>query len=362
MPSPFLASHRSAGAVLRPVDGGEYPIRFSHPFEEHAAVRKAAGLLDLSFLGKLELSGKDAREFLHRIASADLAALAPGSGTWTYFLSGQGKILHSFQALATPEGYLALTEIEAAPKLAADLEKYRFGEVVSLQDMTDAAGALLVAGPEADAIVSAAGGGGELPPAGVHRHAPLRVGGRGVIAVRDRRTGTDGILLLVPAAAADAVLAAVDASGRARGMRRVGLAAYDSLRIEAGVPRFGLDVTSDLFPQEVGDADAFSLTKGCYPGQETVARIDTYGKVHRRLAGLVLDSPNEDLPERGDALLAAGEPVGEVRSWAISPTLERPVALAVLRGAKAPTGAELEIRAGERRLTAKVVDLPIVAP
>jgi folate-binding Fe-S cluster repair protein YgfZ len=131
-----------------------------------------------------------------------------------------------------------------------------------------------------------------------------------------------------------------------------------------------------LFPQETGLVDSFSLTKGCYPGQETVARIDTYGRVHRALRGLILDSPNEDLPEMGDKLLldsasgakdagaeeAGSAEVGEVRSWAISPALERPIAFAIVKNAKAPVGTDLAIRAGGRSLTARVVEPPIVKP
>ena len=361
MSSPFEAANRAAGAVLREVEGGEYPIRFAHPFEEHRAVRRAAGLIDLSFLGKLEIAGPDAREFLHRIASADLSGLKPGQGAASYVLSAQGKIQHSFEALATPDGFLVIAEGSAVPALIQDLETFRFGEKVGYRDFTNDLGALLLCGPNAEAILRAAAE-GEPPPASAERsHTFLKIEGSSVLTVCDWRTGSQGYLLLVIRPAAEAVLAKLDEAGGVRGLRRVGLSAYDSLRLEAGRPRFGLDFGSDLFPQEVGIASAFSLTKGCYPGQETVARIDTYGRVHRRLCGLVLDSPREDLPERGDKLLLGNEEVGEVKSWAISPSLERPIAFAVVKTAKAPAGTTLAIHGEGRELTAKVVELPIVA-
>jgi glycine cleavage system T protein (aminomethyltransferase) len=356
--APFLEIHRAAGAVLREVEGGEYPVRYEHPFEEHRAAQRKAGLFDVSFLGKLEVAGKDARELLHRVASADLKARSPGEGTWSFLLDGRGKILHAFEALATPDGFLCLTESGDAAKLAESIEKLRFSEELGMRDFS-ALGALLVAGPLSERIVSAASGGVSLP-GGEHRHGFVTIAGERVLAVRDRRTGLDGLLLLMPASGAAAVLASIEAAGLPMGLRRCGLAAFDSLRIEAGLPRFGLDYTNDLFPQEVGILEAYSLEKGCYPGQETVARIDTYGKTHRRLTGLVLDSPNEDLPERGDKLRRDGEEVGEVRSWAISPTLEKPIALGVVRNVKAPAGTTLEVHEGSRQFTAKVVDPPIV--
>ena len=344
--------------MLRPVEGGEFPLRYDHPFAEHRGASATAGLLDLSVLGKVECAGKDAREFLQRIVSADLRRCAPGSGTRSYLLDGKGKVQFAFQALATPDGFLLLTEAGFVPKLVAELEKLRFSEEVGYRDYTDALAALLVAGPRAEAIVAAAAGGSALPGPAEHAHAFVAIGAHRPLVVRDRRTGLEGFLLLVPAGAAAAVYAAIETAGRPHGLRRIGLAAFDSLRIEAGRPRFGLDYESDLFPQEIGDTSAFSLDKGCYPGQETVARIDTYGKTHRKLVTVALDSPNEDLPERGDKLRIGAEDAGEIRSWTISPSIERPLAFAVVRAAKASPEAALEIREGARTLTARIVPPP----
>lgn len=360
MPSPFLSAHQASHAVLGAVEGGEYPLRFAHPFEEHRAVRGAAGLLDLSFLGKLEVAGADARALLQRLAAADLSNLAPGEGAPSYLLSAQGKIQHSFDALCTPDGFLLVSEGSDVPQLVKDLETFRFGEKVTYRDFTEDLGALLLAGPRARAILAACAEGPLPPDEPERRHAFVRVAGSPVLAISDRRTGSPGFLLLVIRPAAAAVLAAIEAAGAPLGLRRIGLSAFDALRIEAGRPRFGLDFGNEHFPQEVGISGAFSLTKGCYPGQETVARIDSYGRVHRRLCGLVLDSPREDLPARGDRLSLGSEEVGEVRSWAISPALERPVAFGIVRSAKAPDGAVLAIRADGRELTAKVTGLPIV--
>ncbi|MFN0207613.1 MAG: aminomethyltransferase family protein [Planctomycetota bacterium] len=360
MNSPFEQFHLAAGAVMRPVEGAEYPIRYDRPFAEHAAARKAAGLVDLSFMGKLEVSGPDAREFMQRIVSANLSNITPGSGAPSYLLTAQGKIQHSFDAYATPDGFLLVLEGSDMKALVLDLEKFRFNDKVQYRDFTNDLGALLLAGPNAEKILTDASEGGALPPAGERNHSFIKIDGTGVLAARDLRTGNDGFLLLIIRPAAELVWNALIAAGKKHGMQLAGLAAFDSLRIEAGRPRFGLDYTNEHFPQEIGNSAAFSLDKGCYPGQETVARIDTYGKVHRRLAGLILDSPNEDLPERGDKLLLGNDEVGEVKSWVISPALERPVAFAIIRNLKAPVGTILEIKDGARFLTAKVVDPPFV--
>ncbi|MBI3818999.1 MAG: aminomethyl transferase family protein [Planctomycetes bacterium] len=361
MNSPFELLVRARGAQLRPVEGGEYPIRFGRPFDEHKAARAAAALFDISFLGKFEVAGPDAAEFAQRMLSADMRAVGAGCGAASYLLSAQGKIQHSFVALATPDGYLFILEGSDVPTLKADLEKFRFAEKITYQDYTDVLGALLLAGPKSVEILAAASGGANPPGPEEYKHAFIHIAGSAVLVVRDRRSGSDGFLLLISRAAAEPVWNAIEAAGAARGMQPAGLTAYDSLRLEAGRPRFGLDYNNENFPQEVGDTGAFSLNKGCYPGQETVARIDTYGRVHRRLTCLILDSPNEDLPERGDKLLLGSEEIGRVQSWAISPTLERPIAFAIVRNAKASPGTQLEIQEGARRLTAKVVDPPIVA-
>lgn len=358
--SPFEPIHRALGATLRPVEGADYPIRYSRPFEEHAAASSAAGLLDLSFLGKMEISGPDAREFVQRIVSADFRDVAPGSGRESYLLTAQGKIQHSFDGLATPDGFLLILEGSDIPSLKADLEKFRFSENVTYRDFSQDLGALLLCGPRAEEILRKAAGGAALPGPAERSHEFVKIEGTGVLAVRDRRAGLDGFLLLIIRPGAETVWNALQAAGASAGMRPIGLATYDTLRIEAGRPRFGLDYTHEHFPQEVGDSLAFSLNKGCYPGQETVARIDSYGRVHRRLTCVVLDSPTEDLPERGDPLLLGSEVVGELKSWAISPVLERPVAFAIVRSAKAPAGTTLEIRADGRVLTAKVTDPPPV--
>jgi folate-binding protein YgfZ len=358
--SPFESFHRTAGAVLRPVEGAEYPIRYAHPFAEHNAVRAKAGLFDVSFLGKLEVSGVDARDFVQRIVSADLRGTASGCGTPTYLLSAQGKILHSFDAYATPDGFLFISEGSDIGNLIADLEKLRFNDRVQYRDFTGDLGALLLAGPAAERILTDAAGDSALPPAGERNHGFVTIEGSRVLVARDRRTGSEGFLLFIVRGAAARVWDALQRAGKPHGMVPAGLAAFDSLRIEAGTPRFGLDYFHEHFPQEVGNEAAFSLNKGCYPGQETVARIDTYGKVHRRLVGLVFDSPNEDLPQSGDRLSLADAEVGEVKSWAISPALERPIGFGIVRTAKAPAGATLDVREGNRVLTAKVVEPPFV--
>ena len=143
------------------------------------------GLIDLSFLGKLEIAGPDAREFLHRIASADLSGLKPGQGAASYVLSAQGKIQHSFEALATPDGFLVIAEGSAVPALIQDLETFRFGEKVGYRDFTNDLGALLLCGPNAEAILRAAAE-GEPPPASAERsHTFLKIEGSSVLTVCD---------------------------------------------------------------------------------------------------------------------------------------------------------------------------------
>ena len=154
------------------------------------------------------------------------------------------------------------------------------------------------------------------------------------------------------AEAGSAVTAAISAAGAIR----CDPAALESARLEAGTPLFGLDITPDNLPQEVArDTRAISFTKGCYLGQETVARIDTIGHVNRLLVGLKFSGP--DVPAAGTAVLAADQPIGQVTSAAWSPRLAAPLALAYIRRAHAKPGSQLTSSTGP----AEVVALPLTA-
>jgi folate-binding protein YgfZ len=302
---------------------------------DYATVTEGAGLLDRSERGKLGLTGKDAKEFLHGQVTQDINGLSPGHGAYAAFLTPKGKMLGDLRVLSlgpptTPTEELLLdTERVALQPLFNMIRRYSLGYAVELHKRTIECGLLSIIGPLADDLVARARvtlGDAE------HDHVAFELGGAPVRAIR-----TDvGVDLLFASEALDAVRsAALDA-----GAVEVGEEAVECLRIEHGRPRYGIDLDDSVIPQEAGlNQRAVSFTKGCYVGQETVARLFYRGKPNRELRGL---SSAELLPV-GTELTLEERVVGTVTSSAVSPRLG-PIALAIVRR-EAPPGAI--VHAGE---------------
>jgi len=312
---------------------------------EYRALVEGCGLLDRSERGKLALSGPSAVEFLNGQVTNELTTLKPGTGCYAAFLTHKGKMLGDLRILArgaegqqTPSELLLDTERVCLQALFDMIRRFKVGYAVELHKRTLERGLLSLIGPEAAALAGA----GELAEA-EHANASVEIDGIAALAVR-----TDvGIDLLCNAADTQALSAALSA----RGAATVSEQAAECLRIERGRPRYGIDLDDSVIPQEAGlNERAVSFTKGCYVGQETVARLHYRGKPNRHLRGLRLSEPAAS----GEPLLLGERAVGRVGSVALSPTLG-PIALALVRREAEP-GAVVSV--GENGATAEVVELP----
>jgi folate-binding protein YgfZ len=304
---------------------------------DYATLVDGCGLLDRSERGKLALTGGDAKSFLQGQVSNDVLALSSGSGCYAAFLTPKGKMLGDLRILDAEPELLLDTERDALQALFNMIRRYSLGYDVELHKRTLECGLLSLVGPQADEVAVRAFG-GELPGPSEHAHAVCG-------PVRAIRTDV-GIDLLCAAGA----LAEVRAAASAAGAVEVGEPAADCLRIERGRPRYGVDIDDRAIPQEAGlNARAVSFTKGCYVGQETVARLFYRGKPNRLLRGLRSAEP---IP-LGTELTLDGRPVGQVTSAAASPRFG-PIALALVRR-EAPVGETVE--AGPAG-PAEVVELP----
>ena len=358
---------------------------------EYTALVEGCGMLDRSERGKLALTGPDAVEFLNGQVTNELVTLSPGEGRYAAFLTHKGKMLGDLRILALGGGdaregadsasgadaaggrgpvtavseLLLDTERVALQALFDMIRRFKVGYQGELHKRTLERGLLSLIGPEAGTVagVEEPPGGlaageveephGPAPAAGVgqppslataeHAHVPVAVDGIDARAVR-----TDvGIDLICDAADTGALLAAL----RERGATPVSEAAAECLRIEHGRPRYGIDLDDTVIPQEAGlNERAVSFTKGCYVGQETVARLYYKGKPNRHLRGLRLSEP----AATGTQLLLGERPVGHLASVAVSPTLG-PIALALVRREAEP-GSSVSV--GEHGVSAEVVVLP----
>jgi folate-binding protein YgfZ len=309
------------------------------PTSEYRTITEACGLFDRSERGKLALTGQDAKAFLHGQVSNDIESLSPGTGCYAAFLTPKGKMLGDLRVLDAGDELLLDTERVALQELFNMIRRFSIGYDVALHKRTLERGLLSLIGPRADEIV------GELP-APEHSHQPITID-----AVNARAIRTDvGIDLLCDAADLDALAAAV----RDAGAERVSEPAVECLRIERGRPRYGLDLDDTVIPEEAGlNERAVSFTKGCYVGQETVARLHYRGKPNRHLRGLRSEGPIQT----GDVLTFEGREVGAVGSVASSPAFGE-IALALVRREAEP-GAVVSV--GDGAVPATVVSLPIEA-
>jgi hypothetical protein len=296
-------------------------------------------IVDRPDLAAITLAGNDVLGYLHAVCTQHTVDLQPGDATQALLLSPKGKIEFAFRLAVLDKGVLLDTEADAAPALAERLARFVFRYDVAVGQ--PAAGSASLLGPDAEAALAAAG-------------LPVPAAGRAGVAAPDlvvQRTpvGFDLIGPAVPAAAA-----ALERSG----VERAGAERWEQARLEQGLPRAGRELTDDVLAEEAGLLGSHvHLDKGCYPGQETVARVHNLGQVQRRLAGLRFRPSGNGRPEvlpapRTDLVTDDGRRAGQLRSVVVHPRLG-PIGLAYVRRV-VDTGRL--VRAGDH--VATVIDLP----
>jgi tRNA-modifying protein YgfZ len=305
---------------------------------QYRALRESAGILDRSERGKLRVSGGEAADYLQGQLTNDLDALSPGEGCYAALLDRKGHMRADLRVLRVGDEELWLdTEEIATGTLTRHLETYKIGRDVEIGDVTAEHALVSVIGPAAAEVTGA----GPLAPE--HAHRELDLGG-----VRCRAVAADaGIDLIVPGPDANAILALLLETDAAE----VTEAAAEILRVESGRPRFGAEMTEATIPAEAGiDERAVSFTKGCYIGQETVARLHHRGKPNRHLRGLRLEQP----ASAGEEIRLGERALGSIGTACVSPALG-PIALAVVRREAAPGD---RVSVGDQGASAELVELP----
>ena len=287
---------------------------------------------------RLEIAGPDRAKFLHNLTTNDVKRLAEGSGHEAFVTSPQGKTLAYVAILATDRAILLRTDPGVADSFVPHLTKYGVFNDITINDVSDQTFEYHLVGPHADQVVCAL----TIDPAELakpYAHREVEVGGRVVRVVRESWLGAPGWTLIGPIAGREsirALLAGLGAEGDS--------ATWDAWRVEAGTPVSGRDVLANNLPQEVGrDARAINFVKGCYLGQETVARLDALGHVNRILRGGWIEGSGV-VPSAGTALVdAEGKPVGTITSAAWSDSRQAPVWLGYIRVAQANGGTRLMV-------------------
>ncbi len=311
---------------------------------DDAALREGAALVERAASDLLELGGPDRLRFLNGLVTCEVKGLAAGAGRYGFLTDLKGRVLADAVILALEDRLLLELPAGSGPAITAHLRKYVIADRVEVAEHPDLVPVTL-AGPRAAELLAGA------PPAAPWSHERREIAGASVVLMCEGRLGAEAFTCWTPASAAPSVRAALAALP---GVVAVGREALENARIRAGIGRFGQDFGPEHFPQETGaEAMGVSYTKGCYLGQEIVARIHYRGGVQRALRGLRFAG---DPPPLGSAVLAEGRESGTVTSLATTSDLGA-IGLAVLHQRVGPAGSSVELSSGG---AAVVVDLPFV--
>jgi folate-binding protein YgfZ len=319
------------------------PAHRGDPPAEQRAMARSAAVVDRSHRGVIAVPGEERLSWLHLLLSQHVSELAEGTGTEALILDAQGRVLHHMIVSHVGDTVWLDTEPGDLPELLAYLQKMVFWAKAEPRDATAELAVLSVVGPDTEAVLEKAGA---PVPAGAYASAALPGGG---LVRRMPWPGPDAADVLVPRAELTSWWERLTAAGA----RPAGAMAFEALRVESRHPRVHLDTDERTIPHEVEwIPSAVHLTKGCYRGQETVARVANLGRPPRRLVLLHLDAGDEELPIAGDPVTREGRAIGRVGSVTQHHELG-PVALALLKRS-VPVDAELVAGTDERASPAAI--------
>ena len=357
MTNPNLATPGRIVPRTQDIVGQEVVVAYADVHAEYAALRQGAIVVDRSHRGRMRFFGEKSGSALTGLVTNDVLAMHPGSGQYGAALSAKGRIVADMRIFASAGSFLIDVPARAWPNWFTMVKKYVNPRAAGYRDESHAVRHIGIYGPDARRIAAAVGSLSTdalaaLPPYG---HVAVTLDSMPVVVARSVDLGVEGYDLFVPFEIFDGVWTAAVANGATP----AGLGAWEIARVEAGRPEWGLDIDDSTIPQEANfdELEAISYTKGCYIGQEVVARVHFRGHVNRHLRGL--RAASIDAPPTGAQLIDdAGTHVGDVRSAVASPRLGG-IALAMIRREVVP-GASLNARweNGERRVDVTLLPFP----
>jgi folate-binding protein YgfZ len=369
--NPLRGLHEQAEAEFQAYGDVEIVSTFGEPHAEYAAIRKGCAIIDAAQRGILRVTGEDRIDFLNRFLTNRLAdkdgknPLAAGTGVYAFLLNNKGRIVVDVNVLERGDSTLLETDLRNVEPLHQNLEKFVFSEKVGFELLIAKKHEIALHGPGSAEVLRHVGADcGELKPLD---SKIASIDGIEAMVWRDDPCGTPGYFLVVESANAARVwmkllsLSSAEEPGK-RTLRPAGWAVFNTTRIEAGRPLFGIDYDESVLPAETGQLDrAVSFTKGCYLGQEIVARMHARGQVARQIVGIRMK--NDALPIAGASIMDQQKnQIGAVTSSTISPVLSNAaICLGLVKHAVAAAGTELQIAAEGAFQPATVTKLPFIS-
>ena len=367
--TPLYHVHEQLGATFAEKhQGWNVVARYTDPISEHHAVRNSVGIADVSYRGRHQLTGDDRAKFLHRIISNDVESLSTGQGTYATLLTHRGKIIADLNVYVLEEIITIDTAPETTENVFTELDKYIIADDVELSDVTAETGAIAVHGPKSSELVQSVLGLSDVANLQERQNCVREADAlfkNAIFCVRTDTTGEIGYTLYTAATELEPLWKTLMAEGTPFNVQPIGWNALESLRIEAGIPRYGTELTDAVIPLEAELEHAIDFEKGCYIGQEIVARMKYRGHPNRLLRGIEIDgSPTaqDNCKLQPNApVFNSDKEVGWVTSTTFAPTLAKEIALGYVRIAVTEPGSRVQIETSDGRINATVVQLPFSA-
>lgn len=356
--TPLHKTHTELGAHFTDFGGWDMPLRYGSELDEHRAVREAAGLFDLSHMGEIWVSGPDAATFLNSVLAGNLAVMAVGRAKYSLLLSEGGGIVDDLITYRLEDDrFLVVPNAGNAEAVSAVLAGAAPGFAVQVEDATLETALIAVQGPKSAEILRELMGESDqqiLAEMKYYSAAYANVAGIRVLLARTGYTGEDGFELYVPNADAASLWQAVLDCGSPAGLLPAGLASRDSLRLEAGMPLYGNELSNTVTPAMAGLSPVVSFKKAeNFVGRQA---LENATEPERVLVGL--KGEGRRAARAGYAVLADGAQVGEITSGLLSPTLGHPIALAYVDRDRSQVGTKLDVDLRGKPQPYEIVNLP----
>jgi folate-binding protein YgfZ len=306
-------------------------------FQEYRAAKESAAVFDFSHWGRVKASGADTLDLLNRLSTNKVTGLKPGQGAPTILTSDKGRIVDLIYVYNLGPYVLLVTSPGAVKSVMEWVDKYTIMDDCTLEDVSQATSLLTITGPRAPEVVGKLANAADVPALTPCGSLSVTISGAEAGALRWPQGQIESFQLFIPSSAAEQAIQ----SAASAGATLAGIEAWDLLRLEAGVPAYDKELSERFNPLEAGLIEAIDFAKGCYIGQEVIARLDTYKKVQRRLVSLSFENGGVN---EGSELLHDGQVVGEVTSAANLPGGY--VGLGYVREAFIDSGSQLTVRDG----------------
>ena len=334
--TPLYSLQQRSGASFTTLFQWQVANTFGDRAAEYRAAQYGSALLDSSHTGRFRVTGKDALDLLNRLSTNKVDTLSPGTGAGTILTTNKGRVIDLLQIFALEDGLLMLTSPQTRQRVAEWIDLYTFLEDVSLEDVTESTAMVTVLGPQAQDVLERVTG------ESVTHMSPLdcasvALRGTTVTVLRAGHADLPGYSLVVPAAQAESLWSTL--ADPATGATPIGEGTFNTLRVEAGLPRHRWEMSERVNPWEVGLREFINFEKGCYIGQEVILRLNTYNKVQRNLVALTFSSPGA---EEGASLRHGGKDAGRVTSLVVHPVSGEHIGLGLVKTSLTAPGTELE--------------------